>query len=195
MKIINKIQTLKRKTKIIIFITISCLIALLNFLFYNYQVFKLKPEERNYNINLKELENLNFNYKNNRLVSNNENSSIKIDFHEKYIKNIIINYDINQDIKISYTGKTGNAYGIMQDYNSEDTCYSFLNNCGKVFNKKVGELQLIFNANNITINSIKVVSDISFNYRTFFFWLISINLMLLLIFENKFFTSIFSHSI
>ncbi len=184
MKALKKIQNMKVKCKILLFVIVTLCIAGMNFICYNYRVFKLPQNDRNYTIDFNDIKYKGFELKNNTLIQTSDKATIKLNLKQKYLRDIIIDYDASDEIHVQYTGQESNAYGFMEDYEDEDVCYDFLNHCGLHLNNKVSTLQMKFEGKDIEIHQIKVEAPIYFNWSTFIFFFIGIHLLLFLFFEG-----------
>jgi uncharacterized membrane protein len=191
MKILTKIENFKLSTKLIILIVTIILIAILNFIYYNYQSLKLPANERLYVIDLSDSSEEYFGKTNSGINTNSENSTITWNQENKYIRNLIINYETKSDFDITLSGEFANNYGIFNNSETSKQCYSYVNRCGFAINNKTGTLNLTINKENVIIKSITVDNSLYFNYSTYIFWTICIcSIMVIFMFSNLFFKKI-----
>lgn len=192
MKIINKIDNLHISIKIVIMVIILAFIALINFAFYNYQALKLTKEQKGItSVNLANVTNNSFEKKDSYLISKENEATLSINFNYKYVRNLIIEYETENIFKMDMESERANEYGIYKEYTKDATCYNFLNRTAFPFNQKVGNVKLTFGSKDVTIKSIKVDNSIYFNWRTFGFWAIIVELILLIIlFKNILFAKL-----
>lgn len=187
--IYKKMCNLKISQKIIIALIVTFLISIFNFFYYNYQILKLPKSERNYTLNLEKLELTNAEYKDGKIYTTSNQAIIDLNLHDKYVKKLVITYDNDNSFNIVYSGQVANNYGLYKDNSTyEETCYNEFNVCGTKFNKRINDMKLQINRENISISDIKVINSIEFNFVTFIFWTIGINLLLLILFNSKYFS-------
>ena len=185
---LNKLANISIKYKLLIIVLVSIIIAIFNFIYYNYQTLKLPESERVYSLDLKSIETSGTKYKNGKLYTSND-STINLNISDKFVKKIVINYESTDRYKIKYEGQTGNKYGLYYDFIGEDTCFSELGICGMKFNNKINDMKLKINQDNVIISEIKVVNSIDFNLASFIFWFIGINLILCIFFFKDHFSN------
>lgn len=192
MKIINKIDNLPIAIKIVIMVITLAFIALINFVFYNYQALKLPKEERGItSFDLSNVTSNGFEKKDSYFLSKENGSTLSLNFNYKYVKNLIIEYETENNFKMDMKSERANEYGIYKEYEKDVTCYNFLNRTAFPFNQKVGNINLILRSKDVIVKEIKVDNSIYFNWRTFGFWAIIVELILLVIlFKNTLFANL-----
>ena len=87
---LNKLANINIKYKLLIIVLVSIIIAIFNFIYYNYQTLKLPESERVYSLDLKSIETSGAKYKNGKLYTSND-STINLNISDKFVKKIIIN--------------------------------------------------------------------------------------------------------
>lgn len=169
MKGFEKLKQMKFYQKIVILILVTIGIAIFNFFYYNYQILKINKNDRNYTVK--------YHFAN---ENQKDLSQLFINLEGKYVKDLIINYDTKEDFSIHYTGEVANEYGIFKEYENEDKCFSYTNICGININQKVGILNLQIDKPLQSIE-ISINNTLTFNWITFAFWSILINLLLIIL--------------
>ncbi len=171
MKVLDKLENLKNKHKFLILIIISALIFAFNALFYNHQILKIDKDNRNY------------------LVDFNKKSEIKqINLKGKYVRELTIKYKTSDDFLISYNGEVANNYGVYKEFKKEETCYSYADSCGIRINQKVGILNIDIDSSDVDLLEISVNNSFYFNWVTFVFWFVLINLILVIVMYKSYFS-------
>ena len=175
MKIVDRANNLPIAIKIIIMLIIIAVVALVNYIFYNYQILKLPKDERKISsVTFNAVASSNFKKDDKYLVSDKDSSNIVFDMKYSYVKNLIVEYESDQDFEIFMKSERANEYGIYKNYEKSEKCYGSFNKAGFPFNQKVGKVDLIFSKEDVKLKNITIDNTVFFNWRTFAFWVIII---------------------
>lgn len=190
MKIVDKANHLPIAIKIVTMLIVIAVVALVNYIFYNYQILKLPKDERKMScITFDDVASSNFKKDDEYLVSDKDSSNIVFDMKYSYVKNLIVEYESNHDFEIILKSEKANEYGIYKKYEKNEKCYSSFNKSAFPFNQKVGKVDLTFSKEDVKLKNIFIDNTVFFNWRTFTFWVIIIELLLSLFLFSDFFVS------
>ncbi len=183
----KSIKNLKMYQKVLLLICSTLIISFFNFYYYNYQALKLPKEKMRYSLDLESLEQDHFKFENNTLVNKMETGEIKFNLDNQYVRYIIVNFEspINQ-FSVSLEAESTNPFGVDKNYSTTQKCYGELKTCGFNINAKTQEIEMKFNEN-IQIKSIIIDNSLFFNWTTFLFWIVFINLILIVLMFCNFF--------
>lgn len=188
MNLIKWIKDLKSFQKIIMLLCITVLIATFNYYYYNFPIFKLPKNKIKYNVDLKNIAYENLILENNILVTDDEDKSSKIVFNidNHYIRYIVIDLESQKNqFFVSLDAKLLNSFDKELEYSNKQKCYGNMKKCGFNINKKAQQIEMKFNES-VKINSITIENSFFFNWITFIFWSVLINLLVILVMFSDF---------
>lgn len=190
MRIVKWLKSLHTYQKFIILACITILIAVFNFYYYNFQILKLPKEKIKYSINLETIERENFIYMDGSLTNEKKDKSAKvsISLSNDYIRYIIVDFEsLTSQFPVSLDAKLINNFGTVEDYTSEQKCYGNLTKCGFKLNKQAQQVEIKF-SDNIKIKSITIDNSPFFNWITFIFLCVFLDLSVIVLMFDDFFS-------
>lgn len=188
MKIFEKIKDLNIYIKFAIILFVAIFIAVINFLFYNYQSLKSENNRKTYNLNFSDVQVNCFKEENDQLISTCENAYILFDLNNSYTKNVIVEYESANDFGIVMNANKANEYGVLKHVGYEEKANSKITKIAFPFNQKVSTVQFNFSLSDVQVKKIIIDNSISFNWVTFVFWLIIVELIVVIfLFQNYFY--------
>lgn len=202
MKFVKHLEKLKLSQKISVLLITTIFIAIGNFYFFNSQSFQIPKEERIYSIDLNAIETNNLINENGILISESSNAKLKLNFRNNYVRYLIIYCNSNSNFNMSLTGKYKNEFGVVRDVDSitktsstqknvliseknvEQEGISVMKLGAFNLNDEVQELSLNIDKENVEITNIVVDNSVYFNWDTFVFYAILINMILIILMFN-----------
>lgn len=172
MKLIEKLENIKLKNKLVIITGLIVLIAIFNFLFYNYETLKLPKEQRYYTIAFNDDMSVDSELVKEVYIED-DNTNILLNLNNKYVNDFLISYDSDETFDFYLTGEMGNYYKVLSEQSLESNCKSFINDCGISIEKNMQNVTLSVNKS-VKLNKITIDNKVYFNFKTFFFWVITI---------------------